>query len=487
MRLRRLRGQRLFKCICCIFFAFMFWTFVSYLFSFNDEDFPEDVAYDIFIDETKEDHVHIPLDQEILEELERIKQKKNNYADQVVDDPKDPIVLWWTEFTGEPGKTRRCGDQQCFFTNNRKYSSHKHMKVFMFYGTDFNDEDLPLPRSPDHIWALFHEESPKNNFLLCHEDVLTLFNYTSTFRRESDFPITTQHLISLDWLLQKTFDKTVSQKNSYQEEDGLASVIYVQSGCDPPSDRDEFVKLLMNYISVDSYGTCLKNKKLPEKISHPLGGMSHRDFYELISQYKFALSMENAVCEDYITEKLWRPLMVGTVPIVFGSSRVKDFLPSNNSALEVINFRSAEHLATYINYLNSKDSLYDNMRDWKSSGISNTYLKEIMEKRTWGPDNNGHWIPGQKNFIEDYECYVCEQIHETIKKVSLGEGQFTKWANHSHYGCPKPLKFNSLGKYAHEGNWLDFWSSQWERQRQKASSLRRCVSEGRCDRNKANL
>ena len=56
--------------------------------------------------------------------------------------------------------------------------------------------------------------------------------------------------------------------------------------------------------------------------------MNHVKFYELISHYKFALAMENAICNDYITEKLWRPLMVGTIPIVFGSPKVQVSLSS---------------------------------------------------------------------------------------------------------------------------------------------------------------
>ncbi len=36
-------------------------------------------------------------------------------------------------------------------------------------------------------------------------------------------------------------------------------------------------------------------------------------FYDLIGQYKFALSMENAICEGYMTEKLFRPLESGYV------------------------------------------------------------------------------------------------------------------------------------------------------------------------------
>lgn len=47
------------------------------------------------------------------------------------------------------------------------------------------------------------------------------------------------------------------------------------------------------------------------------------EFFQLIAKYKFAIAIENAICEDYVTEKLWRPLHVGTIPIVLGSPRIK--------------------------------------------------------------------------------------------------------------------------------------------------------------------
>ena len=51
--------------------------------------------------------------------------------------------------------------------------------------------------------------------------------------------------------------------------------------------------------------------------------MEHKDFYKLLAKYKFVISMENAVCNDYITEKFWRPFILGSVPIVFGSPKVQ--------------------------------------------------------------------------------------------------------------------------------------------------------------------
>jgi hypothetical protein len=51
--------------------------------------------------------------------------------------------------------------------------------------------------------------------------------------------------------------------------------------------------------------------------------MGHEDFYHLLSKYKFVLAAENAVCDDYITEKFWRSFYVGTIPIVYGSPSVE--------------------------------------------------------------------------------------------------------------------------------------------------------------------
>lgn len=133
----------------------------------------------------------------------------------------------------------------------------------MFYGTDFTPSDLPLPRKPHHEWALLHEESPKNNYLFSHKPIMTLFNHTCTFRRESDYPISTQHLPTLEWLQDTTYLLPTSDKTKYQSE--LAPILYVHSDCDTPSDRDTYVKYLQKYMKIDSYGSCLHNKDLPKQ------------------------------------------------------------------------------------------------------------------------------------------------------------------------------------------------------------------------------
>ena len=55
----------------------------------------------------------------------------------------------------------------------------------------------------------------------------------------------------------------------------------------------------------------------------PIAGYEHADFYKLTARYKFTIAIENAVCDDYVTEKVWRPLMLGSVPIVAGSPKIR--------------------------------------------------------------------------------------------------------------------------------------------------------------------
>lgn len=47
--------------------------------------------------------------------------------------------------------------------------------------------------------------------------------------------------------------------------DKLAPVLYLQSSCDTPIDRDKYVQELMKYVKIDSYGVCLNNKEIPEE------------------------------------------------------------------------------------------------------------------------------------------------------------------------------------------------------------------------------
>ena len=139
-----------------------------------------------------------------------------------------------------------------------------YSQAFLFYGSQFKPYSLPLPRHPDDTWAIIQEESPRNAYLLCHNDAINMFNITSSWNRKSHYPVTTQWLKCSDWLWDTEFLVSLEDKNRFRRQ-GMAPILYLHSDCGVPSDRDHFVTILQKYIRVDSYGTCVKNKRLPER------------------------------------------------------------------------------------------------------------------------------------------------------------------------------------------------------------------------------
>ena len=59
------------------------------------------------------------------------------------------------------------------------------------------------------------------------------------------------------------------------------------------------------------------------RFRNSMAPMEDTAFFRWAARYKFTLAMENYACDDYITEKLWRPLRLGSVPIVFGAPNIK--------------------------------------------------------------------------------------------------------------------------------------------------------------------
>lgn len=188
-----------------------------------------------------------------------------------------PIIFWWTPSprhqvsTNSTGTYRTCGlegdkQRKCFFTNVRLYRQayRSRQKSFIFEGAHFHLHDLPLPRRKNDQWALIYpfvsSPSSKINYLLAYAEIISMFNHTATFSRHSDMSLVARHLTTVEDLMSDKYVVTTSEKNRLQREEGLAPVVYVESNCNTPSDRDTYVKALMRYIRVDSYGKCLNNR-----------------------------------------------------------------------------------------------------------------------------------------------------------------------------------------------------------------------------------
>ncbi|XP_064643170.1 alpha-(1,3)-fucosyltransferase 11-like [Lineus longissimus] len=357
-----------------------------------------------------------------------------------------PTILWWTHrlFTHKENSILQCPKASCRVTSNRKHLSRAKTRGIIFYGSDFDSEELPIPRKKHHEWALVHEESPMNNHLLTHTNMIRLFNHTSTFKRESDYPLTLYSLPSLHYLIERK-PLSIDVKNKHRK-DGLAPVVYIQSHRGVASYRDPYVEELMKYIPVDSYGACLHNKDLPKELIDPVEHMGSPQFLDLISKYKFHLAFENALCDDYMTEKLFRVFHVGGVPVHLGSTKVRDWMPDEHSVITVDDFASPKDLAEYLLRLDSNDEEYEKYLEYrKAGGITNSLLVNHMKNRPY--DDND---PRKYNFLQGFECHVCEKISERFQNEKQHHADPSvplmppRIAHYSHLNCHQPHPHPSL-------------------------------------------
>ncbi|XP_075466750.1 GDP-fucose protein O-fucosyltransferase 4 [Ascaphus truei] len=399
-----------------------------------------------------------------------------------------PILLWWSEnlFPHFPDATERinCPLSSCLVTKNKRVKLHKRTKSIIFYGTDFRAYEAPLPRLSHQTWALFHEESPMNNYVLSHLPGIKLFNYTATFRRESDYPLTLQWLPTIGYLQNSAVP--LAEKNQWRK-NGYAPVLYMQSHCDVPSDRDRYVKELMKYIQVDSYGQCLNNHHFPSKRLEDTSTATTEDpeFMAFTARYKFHLAMENAICADYLTEKLWRPMHLGAIPVYRGSPSVKDWMPNNLSIIMIDDFPSPKELAEFISSLDGDDDEYLKYLKYKKpGGTTNKFLLGSIERREWGV--NDMTIP---NYLNGFECFVCDQENarttaqrehrKTHRKTPAPEPHI---AEYNHMGCPMPVPgLGSAEELPESDSWKQMWLQDYWQSLDQAEALTAMIHRNETD------
>nr|CAJ42057.1 alpha 1,3-fucosyltransferase [Drosophila persimilis] len=333
-------------------------------------------------------------------------------------------LLWWSHhFSFVYDEVRQCGAFECRVTNKRQRLASA--RAVLFYGAALTMGDFPLPRRPQHLWALLHGESPWIVIYAPFDDFLQHFNFTSTFSRYSDLPLTTHWLPSAHDLISMDYTMSFDFKSSNLNV-ASPSVVFLSSDCDTMSGREHYMKELMRHINVDSFGSCLHNKDLPALQKDYMDNLYSPKLLRFLSRYKFMIAIENAVCEDYITEKFWRPLVVGVIPIYFGSPSIKDWQPQKKSAIFVNDFPNAAALGRYLMELSENKTEYDSFRGHKlnrSHPIQNEkLLHNLMTYRYHTGD-----LTLQGSLFQRFECAVC--------KNATYRGPIRR-ANARHNNCP---------------------------------------------------
>jgi hypothetical protein len=227
-----------------------------------------------------------------------------------------------------------------------------------------------LPRVPGQLWVAWYLESE-----VCHPRLRA-----ARFRRRFDLEMSYRQNADVRTPYTAYFGPRVLEHLRIapmpKTEDRLA--VFVASNDRDYSGRTHYAYELMRHLPVHSYGRCLRNRPWPEDDG------SRAAKHRLIARYRFTLAFENSVADDYVTEKFFDPLMVGSVPVYLGARNVADFAPGGDCYIDASDFAGPRDLAEYLRTLSRDESAYEEYLKWKDQPYRQSFL-DLVEGTTEHP------------------------------------------------------------------------------------------------------
>ncbi|KAM3858975.1 4-galactosyl-N-acetylglucosaminide 3-alpha-L-fucosyltransferase 9-like [Diretmus argenteus] len=230
----------------------------------------------------------------------------------------------------------------CHLTDNKTLYS-KAQGVF-FHHRDIHRNLANMPKEPRpwfQKWIWSNMESPSNTPPI--PELNHLFNLTCNYRLDSNIPVPYGYLVPLTYE-DKRFKLPAKDK----------LVCWIVSNWRANDKRVHFYAELKKHIKIEAYGRAF-NRHVKDE-----------DYSKTVSSCKFYLAFENSVYKDYITEKLYNPMMMGTVPVVLGPPRLnyEDHI-SGDSFIHVDDFVSPKELAERMLYLDQNHAEYMSYFQWR--------------------------------------------------------------------------------------------------------------------------
>ena len=275
------------------------------------------------------------------------------------------------------------GHQNVFITDDKEQvkSADFVLLDYAYPALHFNRRLLPELNNSQLLVLSFTGESVAYHPAL-QEDFMSLFNITLGYHRGFFDFYARSDLIGFpgSFIPRRRTDFLKSHLRK-------TSVSAFISNCKAKNNRLEYLRGLMQHLSVDSYGECLQNARVPESVmsSYGYNKSTSTSYYSgdyrglkqhIISSYTFYLAFENSNCYEYVTEKIYDALMAGAIPVYMGARNIDEFVPPN-SYVDVSRFPVPSDLAVFLRSASSNQTILDFFHAWRKEPSHFEKLKKM--------------------------------------------------------------------------------------------------------------
>lgn len=198
------------------------------------------------------------------------------------------------------------------------------------------------------------------------------FNLTMTYHRKSDVYIPYGQIVPKLPPEPKNFTEIIAKKKK--------GVLWIASNCHTSSWREQYVAELRKYLDVDVLGECSDNFQ-PWNCGKRY---QHDECFNILNDYKFFLAFENALCEDYVTEKFYENFDFDTILVERGglTSNLKELLPPN-TYIDASEFKGPRELGKYLrNLMNDTERyrrLLESKNQWRNMPYYRLYQQALCD------------------------------------------------------------------------------------------------------------
>ncbi|XP_060075579.1 glycoprotein 3-alpha-L-fucosyltransferase A-like [Ylistrum balloti] len=238
----------------------------------------------------------------------------------------------------------------CTATSDRSQLGSADAVLFHFIDLWFW-ETVPSFRRPDQVWVLYNMEAPPHHHFT-GPTWSRVFNWTMTYRADATIQSPYGEFLPLSREEEEIAAETYENMDFSLHKTKMA--VAVISDCQDDVQRYRYLRELEKYIDIDFFGRCgnLTCQRTPTAECNS-------------NKYRFRIAFENANCRDYITEKFWKSLKQGSVPIVNWTPEQAGNIPKS-TYINIHDFNGAEELGKYLIMLSTNKKLYKQYFSWRT-------------------------------------------------------------------------------------------------------------------------